>query len=437
MTSRLLLFIASLSVIGCATTQQKAAPAAATAQAVRSDDELAREYVRLVLAMGQHDADYVDAFYGPQEWAEEVKAKPLPLDEIAARAEAVSVALASAEAKEELQKMRHAYLRRQLEALRARVRMLKGERLGFDEESQALYDATSPARSEADFEQVLQALEQALPGDAPLPQRLEAFRQTFTIPREKLDAVFQAAIAESRRRTVEKVKLPANERFILEYVTGKSWGGYNWYKGNATSLIQINTDIPIHPWRAIDLAAHEGYPGHHVYNVLLEQHLVNDRGWVEFSVYALFSPQSLIAEGTANYGIEVAFPDAAKFAQEVLFPLAGLDPARADEYIRVEKLVSKLDFASNEAARGYLDGKLTREQARDWLVRYSLMSPERAEKRMAFIDTYRTYVINYNVGRELVRSYVERRVGKDATAERRWEVFVDLLSSPRLPSDLR
>ena len=97
---------------------------------------------------------------------------------------------------------------------------------------------------------------------------------------------------------------------MVEYVTDKSWSGYNWYKGGFHSLIQVNTDLPIFIDRAIDLACHEGYPGHHVYNTLLEKHLVRDRGWIEFSVYPLFSPQSLIAEGTANFGIEVAFPGA-------------------------------------------------------------------------------------------------------------------------------
>jgi hypothetical protein len=29
---------------------------------------VAERYVHLVLALGQHDPDYVDAFYGPTEW---------------------------------------------------------------------------------------------------------------------------------------------------------------------------------------------------------------------------------------------------------------------------------------------------------------------------------------------------------------------------------
>ena len=58
---------------------------------------------------------------------------------------------------------------------------------------------------------------------------------------------------------------------------------------------------------------------------------MRERGWVEISMYPLFSPQSLIAEGSANFGIDMAFPAAARVAYErdSLFPLAGLDPSLA------------------------------------------------------------------------------------------------------------
>ena len=40
-------------------------------------DRVAEGYVKLVLAMGAHDADYVDAYYGPSEWkTEAAAAKP-------------------------------------------------------------------------------------------------------------------------------------------------------------------------------------------------------------------------------------------------------------------------------------------------------------------------------------------------------------------------
>jgi hypothetical protein len=401
----------------------------------RSMNSLAEQYVRLVLAVGQHDADYVDAYYGPPEWRKEAEAQKLPLTEIASRAAALSrdiAALPPVPAGDEMAQLRRQYLTRQLESLRARVSMLSGTKLRFDEESQALYDALAPTHTEADFAGMLAQLESRLPGSGPLIDRYDAFRNRFVIPRERLDAVFKAAIDGCRSRTLQHITLPPGESFTIEYVTGKSWSGYNWYQGNYRSLIQVNTDLPIYVDRAIDLACHEGYPGHHVYNVLLEKNLLRDRGWIEFSVYPLFSPQSLIAEGTANYGIEVAFPrpERLEFERRVLFPAAGLNPESAAQYYDVLALVDKLSYAGNEAARRYLDERIDAKGAADWLEKYGLYSRPRAEQRVRFVDQYRSYVINYNLGKDMVASYVESR-GPD-----RWAEFARLISSPRLPSSL-
>jgi hypothetical protein len=338
-----------------------------------------------------------------------------------------------------METLRHHYLERQLSAVEARIRMLKGERLTFDEESKALYDAVAPTLPESHFQKILDQLEKIFPGRGPLVSRYEEFRRGFVIPRDKVDTVFRTAIQGCRERTLAHVKLPESERFTIEYVTNKSWSGYNWYQGTFRSLIQVNTDLPIYIDRAVDLACHEGYPGHHVYNALLEKHLVRDRGWIEFAVYPLFSPQSLIAEGTANYGIEVAFPGPQRvaFERQALFPGAGLDPAKADEYYRVQTLVDQLSYAGNEAARRYLNGGIDRTAAAAWLERYALMPKDRAEQRVRFFDQYRSYVINYNLGKDLVRRFVETRAGASAADARRWEEFEKLLSSPRLPSTLK
>jgi hypothetical protein len=322
--------------------------------------------------------------------------------------------------------------------LRSRVAMLQGKKMTFDEESLALYDAVAPTWPVAEFEAVLAQLSAKLPGDGSLIDRYDRYKQNFIIPKARLDRVFQEAIRGCRGRT-PSVLLPMQERFTVEYVTNKSWSGYNWYQGEFKSLIQVNTDLPIYIDRAVDLACHEGSPGHHVYNVLLEKNLVKDRGWIEYTVYPLFSPQSLIAEGTANYGIEVAYPlgDRIRFETDVLFPLAGLDPAKVAEYYTVLDLVDRLSYAGNEAARQYLDGKIDRAAAVAWLEKYAMYTKPRAEQRVKFIEQYRSYVINYNLGKDLIRAYVQKKVGRDRTPIRRWQEFTALLSSPRLPSGLK
>jgi hypothetical protein len=232
------------------------------------------------------------------------------------------------------------------------------------------------------------------------------------------------------------IPLPKGERFDLEYVTGTSWNAYNWYQGHFVSLIQVNLDFPIAVDRAIDLACHEGYPGHHVYNASLERALVDDRGWVELSVYPLFSPQSLIAEGSANYGIDMAFPgeERTAFERDSLFPLAGLDAGLAGQNAAVREVMTALNYARNEVARRYLDGAIDSATAVAAMERYWLQEPAAAAKTLRFIETYRSYVINYNLGRDLVADYVERLGGDDPDA--RWRVFGELLASPRLPGDL-
>ncbi len=403
---------------------------------------LAERYIKLVLALGQHDPDYVDAYYGPEGLKAEAVASKRSLPDLDADAHALREALRNVRVADDanaMTRLRREYLIRQVESLGARVAMLSGTHLDFDEESKALYDAVAPMHSEAEFDAVLSQLDRRLPGTGTLQQRYEAFRSAFVIPRDRLDAVFKAAIDACRQRTLEHIDLPDGERFTVEYVTGKSWSGYNWYQGNFRSLIQVNTDLPIFIDRAIDLACHEGYPGHHVYNVLLEQHLVHDRGWQEFTVYPLFSPQSLIAEGTANYGIDVAFPhaDRVQFERTVLFPAAGLDPSRVEEYYGVQAVVDQLSYAGNEAARRYLNGEIDAAAAAAWLEKYGLYSPPRAAQRVKFIDQYRSYVINYNLGKDMVARHVELESGDPTDAVARWAAFAQLLSSPRLPSSLR
>src|SRR4029453_13091052 len=109
---------------------------------------------------------------------------------------------------DEMLKLRREYLQKQVAALAARVRMLKGEKLKFDDESRALYDVVAPTFPDSHFEQIIAQLEAKIPGNGPLWERYENWRQPFVMPKEKLDTVFQLAIKECRARTLAHVALP-------------------------------------------------------------------------------------------------------------------------------------------------------------------------------------------------------------------------------------
>jgi hypothetical protein len=399
-------------------------------------DAVARDYVQLVLELGERDEGYVDAYYGPPAWRTAAHANPRTLPQLAEGARALSARVAAIRAPlATLAARRQRFLSAQITAAITRLRMLQGERLSFREEARELYGVEPRPRPLSEFDPILARIDRLVPGEGPLAQRVDAFMERFVIPRDRLDAVMRAAIAECRRRTIAHIPLPRGEHFTLEFVTQRSWSGYNWYQGNYGSLIQVNTDLPVRMGRAIDLGCHEGYPGHHVYNMLLERNLARGRGWVEYMVYPLYSPQSLIAEGSANYGIELAFPgqERLEFERRVLYPLAGLPSAGADTYIQLQDAIRELSGARIAIAADFLDGRIDRAEAISRTQRYGLMSEARAQQSIAFAEQYRAYVINYGLGRDLVARFVE---WGGAPQERRWMTMGRMLSEPFLPNEL-
>jgi hypothetical protein len=400
-------------------------------------DAVAESYVRLALALGEHDPDYVDAYFGPPAWRDEAKAAKLPLEEIVRRAGAAIASVPGAPAgADEAARLRPGYLRATLSSLRARARLVSGERLSFADEARALYGAAPPPRSDAEFRSVVDALDRAVPGTGPIAERLEAYRARQRVPADRLRATVELAVAACRARTLPRIPLPEGERFELELVSGAPWGAYNWYQGGYHSLIQFNTDLPWTPERILSTACHEGYPGHHVHNVLQEEEFLRRRRWVEFAIQPLFSPVSLISEGSANFGFELAFPgdERVAFERDVLWPAAGLDPAEAARAVEIERIAHGLRHATAEAARRMEDEGLSPDGAAAWLEANALQSPERARKSIDFIRRYRAYVVNYGFGEDVVRAWVERTGGPDPAA--RWRAFRGLLASPRVASDL-
>jgi len=406
-------------------------------------NSIAEGYVKLVLEVGKYDANYVDAYYGPKEW--KPKEENLQIDsttnaKLIFNADSLlnELELLSEYKATELETLRYRYLYKQLFAVKTKLIILSGSVLPFDLESRALYDISPLDINEEDLQKVIDELDKILPGKGDVAERITNFKKQFEVPKDKIAAVFDAAIKECRSRTSKYINLPAGEKFKAEYVVGKTWGAYNWYKGNLFSVIQITTDFPIYIESAVGIAAHEGYPGHHVYNILLEQNLVKDKGWIEYTVYPLYSPQSLIAEGTAVIGEEILFPgdERMKFEKEVLFPLAKLDAKNADLYYKVISLQEKLSGAGVLAAKNYINGDWTDEETVAWLQKFQLRTKERAEKYLSFIETYRSYVVTYNMGEVIIRDYIERNGGTEDNLARKWEILTKLISSPHTPSGL-
>jgi len=432
---RLLCVTAVIALTACAREPVRYVP-----PAQMTLDQIAEGYVKLALAYGELEPGYIDAYYGPPEWQQQAKDQKkslIALRNVLAKLQGdLATAPYEGEAPADLIELRRAYLRNQLGSMAARMRMKGGWKPVFDDEAVAVYDMQAPRYDESDFDRALEKLDQLLPpGAGSLADRYNAYLARYAVPGSRLGTVMQTAIDEARKATQQYYRLPQGESFELAFVKDKPWSAYNWYQGGYKSRIEVNTDLPVTIDRVIQLAVHEGYPGHHVYNAVLEDQMVVGRGWVEFQVYPLFSPQSFIAEGTADYAVELAFPKPARTKLlGTLFAIAGLPTRDIEQYDEITQVAKQLSGASIEAARRYRDGRMDRDQTIAWLQSYALYSPERAKQRLDFIDTYGAYVINYAYGEEMVRNWVQRTSGSDQPDPAQWAAFWELISKPRSPT---
>jgi hypothetical protein len=390
-------------------------------------DPIAEAYVRLALDVGRHDPNYVDAYYGPAVWREEAEAgEPVALPLLLERAGELLARIAATQASP-----RRDFLLKQLLAVDGYLRRETGETMTLSEEARALYDFEAPVRSVEELEAARSRIEALVPGDGDLPGRVRTFRDRFHVPVERLPQVVDAILAEAKRRTAEHVDLPDGERFDTAYVSDKPWNAYNWYQGGLRSLIEFNTDLPSELGPLLTTVPHESYPGHHTYNCLLEQKLAVERGWSEITIYPLFSPQSLIAEGTANAGVDVIMSadERLAFMRDTLAAIAGLEGLDFERYAELLAALEPTKYARGEGARMLLDEGRPDEEVVTFLVRYGLMSEERARKSVDFIRTYRAYVFNYTAGEDLVLAYI-------GDGPERAERFFGLLDRPVTPSEL-
>jgi hypothetical protein len=215
----------------------------------------------------------------------------------------------------------------------------------------------------------------------------------------------------------------------VQYVRLKPWSAFSRYLGDAHSLIQLNLDYPLTVDRILELACHEGYPGHHVFNLTRDRSLIEQQHREEFRVQPTFSPQSYVSEAAASYAPDLALSDAARLhiERDVLAPIASLKATDFPRYLALEHLVAQLHTTEPSIARDFLDGGLEFARASSALERETLMP--QGEVTLLYLNEFRTYMLCYTLGRDSIQTYIEGGSPSDAT---RWQRYVALMTNPVL-----
>lgn len=403
-------------------------------------NSIAKDYLRIALEIGQFDPDFVDSYFGPGN-LKPINNKQKEFNEIIFEQlnQRIAQLLFELENLTEypsdiLEVQRYTHLFKQLLACKTRLYILNGMYLSFDEELRAIYDIEVEYKDIEYFDNCLILLDKLLPGRGEIIDRFNTFKEMFRVPEDKIKKIFDVAMYECRQRTSHFIKIPPNEKIEIRFVKNKPWSAYNWFNGNAYSLIEINTDLPIYINRIIDLAAHEGYPGHHLHHTMMEYNNYKKRKWVEFSIYLLFSPYSVIAEGIAGIAPEILFPrdERIEFEKKILFPLAGIGSSKIELFYDVMSIINNLNFSINIAAKNYINSIWDDNTTVNWIQKYNLRTEDSAKKQLDFIKKYRAYIAIYAESYRIIKYYLE----KEKSELDKWNLILKIISLPICASDL-
>lgn len=420
---RPLVAVASLAAVPAATCPQ----VFAAASVVNPVQQAGETFVRLALQLAAipGHAEEVDSYFGPASLRPAPGAPPTTVAALASKARALAAELAREE--------RIAPSGRG-ERLLIRVRSFASlleviqhpHRWSFEQEAAHVYDMSMPAPDPATA-RILRSLDAVLPGHGDLSIRLEDFRSRFVVPRARRRAVFERALAACRLRTLRHWKLPADERLEIGW-TSKVPAAWHRYWGGDRSTLEINADAVALVGSMIDVACHEAYPGHHAQFLLMTQRAGAAGLPIEDRIVLLRSPDSMLREGAANFGIDLAFPfkERVAFDRRVLFPLAGLDPAQAERYETVHRLVDRLSSSAAPILAAYRDGRLSFGVAASELTTEAMIASPAA--LLSFVDQYGAYALGYTAARDRIRDYVEMQSA--CTGADQWSVLAQVVSEP-------
>jgi hypothetical protein len=404
---------------------------------------LAGRYVRLTQALALHQPSLIEAWLGPapapagprrpvaalRAESTTLAADLATITAAAAAAEVVNAAVGATTTAAIADAARLRYLNGQARALDAAAARLLGESTPFAVQAERTFGHAAPPRDAAALDALRADLAALLPGPGTLAERHAAFRRAAAVPPDRVDAVFAAAVDWCRRAASAHLPLPAGETLTTRAEDTTGWAAFSRPTGPRASELWVARRGGADAAHLLQLAAHEGTPGHHAQHVLAAATLVEGRGWTERALHPGFGPHRLFAEGAAEAGAALLLPEDVRIRvlADVLLPAAGQSPALAAPLARVERRAAALDLEVAYIAAEYLDTSLGVEATTTRLRDEALVLDPAG--MVGFIEKQRTYLLAYPLGRRLVTEALG-----DGPAATRWARLVTIATTLTLPA---
>jgi hypothetical protein len=384
----------------------------------------ANEYVEIATAIGAFRPGEVDAYFGPDELDRRNDRTSATPTDLLARAKQLAVGIGNDP--QFVATSRGQRLQFLADNLAVLLEVLTANPPPpFAEEMRRLYGLDMPAA--ADMSAQLDELDALLSGSGALAFKLASLQNQLVIPAAKREAVFRRALEECRRRTARHWKLPDGEQLAVEFTREVEAAWYR-YEGGGRGKLQVNPRAVAFVGTSLDVACHEGYPGHHAQFLLFERNAQPSGLPIEERVTLLRGADSVLREGAANYGVSLAWTPEERliFERDVLFPLAGLLPDQAARAGQVHRVLTQLGDATVPILQEYRDKVISFNTATFRLEREAMVGSPAA--LLKFVDRHGAYVAGYTVARNRLAELIDRQ--SQMSDKSPWLVLEEVVAEP-------
>jgi len=391
-------------------------------------NEFARSYLCLGLRINKHIPGYVEYYYGPPELKKKVDLEELISPRILLKD---CKSLKTLLKKQDFEKKRYRFLDKTLTAIKTTLRTLNGEKIPYLEQVEKIFDIKPVIYDEFLYTLTSKA-EKLYKGNGTLPERIKRYSELRKIPLNKLKTLFLRAfeIAQIKTNEIFPNLLPDDEKIQVAEVKDRAWTLYCWYKGNFSSIIEINIEKVLYWTTLLNNACHEGYPGHHTERTVKEEYLFRRKGYFESSISLIYSPEMVISEGIGLTAESVIFKpyESVQILLEEIYPNHKNDDPSEALLEQSEIRRGFMGFNGNLAYHKYVD-KWSEDKLWKYARSYKVIPDVGIKTHLEFIsdEKWAIYALSYQGERLITEKLGSRPSPKQ---------FRKLLIEQTLPSDL-
>ena len=413
----------------------------------------AQQYIDMILCKSRYDVGDIQWFTeGPfwrrtsMKFSREYRILPdyeigdlkhgLTLENIVDRSETLLRELKDYEETSPLcEKQRIEYLICHMRSLWFRSKMLLGEKSSFDQMTSALYNLVAPVYDYSLFQQIKTELDENLPGQGNVLNRIEQFREGITIPADKLLNVLRDVTEAFHRHAIQNMHLTGNSmpRIRVRALPDPNMVFLSILFAYDYDHIQYERNFNLkYNWtvdKVMEYTGHEMEPGHLTYYEKRTQCFI-DTGWPEMAEVSLYSPSSAFTEGSARYASDLCFASSmerkVEFEKEYIFKKAGLDD-RLVEYMPLwHRFMEVSGYAFLEVSRKVWDNLWTEEQGLQFLKEYGFMEQAATIEQLKAAISDPGHFVCHDYARDTIRRYFESTC---SSIEEKWALYENLCSS--------